>query len=60
MTELTAGEQAYLDSGGTNAAGLLEENPAPAKVETPAGEHKIEPDKPAARPRKAALTGWQP
>jgi len=46
MTELTAGEQAYLDSGGTDTAGLLAENPAPEKVE-PVTEHKIEPDKPA-------------
>jgi hypothetical protein len=46
MTELTAGEQAYLDSGGTDSAGLIAENPTPEKVETPV-EHKIEPDKPA-------------
>lgn len=45
MTELTAGEQAYLDSGGENAAGLIAENPTPVieKVETT--EHKIETDK---------------
>lgn len=47
MTELTAGEQAYLDSGGTDSAALIAENPTPEKIETPA-EHKIEPDKPAA------------
>ena len=46
MTELTAGEQAYLDSGGTDSAGLIAENPTPEKIETPV-EHKIEPDKPA-------------
>ncbi len=46
MTELTAGEQAYLDSGGTDSAALIAENPAPEKIETPV-EHKIEPDKPA-------------
>lgn len=48
-TELTAGEQAYLDSGGTDAAGLIAENPP--KVETPT-EPKIEPEKPVAEAAK--------
>lgn len=44
MTELTAGEQAYLDSGGENAAALIAENPTVVeKVET--AEHKIDPEK---------------
>jgi hypothetical protein len=47
-SELTAGEKAYLESGGTDTAGLLAENPTPAAGTTEAPVvHKIEPDKPA-------------
>lgn len=47
--ELTAGEQAYLNSGGTDTAGLIAENPAPVVEQAEAvTEHKIEADKPAA------------
>lgn len=48
-TELTAAEQAYLNSGGTDAAGLIAENPAPAVVQSePVTEHRIEAEAPAA------------
>lgn len=47
-SELTAGEKAYLESGGTDTAGLLAENPTPAAGATEAPiVHKIEPDKSA-------------
>lgn len=63
MTELTAGEQAYLDSGGTDSAGLIAENPTPEKIEAPV-EHKIEPEKPTAaaaeKPAEAPATTEPP
>lgn len=58
-TELTAGEQAYLDSGGTDSAGLIAENPAPEKVEAPI-EHKIEPEKPVVEAKVEPVVAEAP
>lgn len=52
--ELTAGEKAYLESGGTDTAALLAENPsAGAPAAEVAAIHRIEPD-PAPAPAPVA------
>ena len=53
LNDLTDGEKAYLESGGTDTAGLMAENPDAGVSADQVTEHKIDADKPIAAATEA-------